>query len=260
MGKRMQTTATMRLVQLLLTFFTLVFMIMGLTMLVIGLWGVIELKMYLALSTSDYSQVPYVLIGTGVFMFASGIIGLCATWRNYAWLLQVFGVLTFMVFVSLLSAGICGFLYRSPLQESFRNGLESAIDDYTDRTEQDHYLDKLQSRLECCGTDNYTDWFEDGTNWSDSHGNSTLPWSCCNEDVHRELCEKRAKDHKPIRVDAANKTMYAEGCYSKVNKFLASNFAVIGGSALGFAFFQGFGVFLTCCLARMINMNKYEMV
>ncbi|XP_071949989.1 tetraspanin-7-like [Antedon mediterranea] len=260
MGKRMQTTATMTLVQLLLTFFTLVFMIMGLTMLVIGLWGVIELKMYLALSTSDYSKVPYALIGTGVFMFASGIIGLCATWRNYAWLLQVFGVLTFIVFVSLLSAGISGFLYRSPLQDSFREGLETAIEDYADKTEHDHYLDKLQSRLKCCGTNNYTDWIVDGTKWENMHGNTTLPWSCCNEEVHLERCQKGEKNHTPIEIDVANKTMYSEGCYSKVSGFLGNNMSVIGGSALGFAFFQVFGVFLTCCLARMINMNKYEMV
>jgi tetraspanin-7 len=49
-----------------------------------------------------------------------------------------------------------------------------------------------------------------------------------------------------------------QGCFSKVVEFLNGNIGLVGGSALGVAFFPLVGVILACCLAKNINKAKYE--
>ena len=70
-----------------------------------GIWSIFELKYYLELSKTDYSNLEYVLIGTGSFMIAAGIIGCCATVKNIAWLLQLVSHISiYIVLFPLLSA------------------------------------------------------------------------------------------------------------------------------------------------------------
>ncbi|XP_033637887.1 tetraspanin-7-like [Asterias rubens] len=256
MAKQMQTTAAMAIVKLLLTIFNLIFWLVGLSLLAVGIWGIFELKYYLELSKTDYSNVEYVLIGTGSFMIAAGIIGCCATVKNIAWLLQLYGVMVFVVFIALLAAGISGFVYKKPLQEGFKKGLKEHIDDYKGSSKvPDSYVDKLQEKLSCCGSQNYTDWMQ--SDWSQDHVNQ-VPSSCCNASVSEDICSKQ-QSAIPIKT---NGTLLAfnKGCYEKVASFLDNKMAIIGGSALGFAFFQIIGIVLAFGLAKLINTNKYEMM
>ena len=63
--------------------------IVGIALLGVGIWGVAELKYYLDLSETDYTSVPYTLIGVGSFMFVGGFFGCCALLKNISWLLRV---------------------------------------------------------------------------------------------------------------------------------------------------------------------------
>ncbi len=238
MAKQMQTTAAMAVVKLLLTIFNLIFWLVGLSLLAVGIWGIFELKYYLELSDTDYSNVEYVLIGTGSFMIAAGIIGCCATVKNIAWLLQLYGVMVFVIFIALLAAGISGFVYRGPLQEGFKKGLETHIEDYKGSSKvPDSYVDKLQEKLSCCGSQNYTDWMEPDTEWyKDLAHVGEVPASCCNASVSEDTCSKQ-QSAIPIKYNGTL-LAYNEGCYDKVASFLDNKMSIIGGSALGFAFFQ----------------------
>ncbi|XP_038050082.1 tetraspanin-7-like [Patiria miniata] len=261
MAKQMQTTAAMAVVKLLLTIFNLIFWLVGIALLAVGIWGIFELKYYLELSDTDYSNVEYVLIGTGSFMIAAGIIGCCATVKNIAWLLQLYGVMVFVIFVALLAAGISGFVYRNPLEEGFKKGLNSKLKTYEGRKDPpDSYIDKLQENLFCCGSKNFTDWLQPDISWSKTHPDlDEVPASCCNSTVDAEMCDS-AEGDIPVRTDNGTLLAYSEGCYEKVTGFLDNKMAIIGGSALGFAFFQLIGIVLAFGLAKLINTNKYEMM
>ncbi|XP_022093795.1 tetraspanin-7-like [Acanthaster planci] len=260
MPKQMQTTAAMAVVKLLLTIFNLIFWVVGIALLAVGIWGIFELKYYLELSDTDYSNVEYVLIGTGSFMIAAGIIGCCATVKNIAWLLQLYGVMVFVIFIALLAAGISGFVYRNRLEEGFRKGLDSKLKTYKSRDEPpDTYIDKLQKHLLCCGSRNYTDWLQADTEWFNTHPKDEVPDSCCNATVDKDECSQ-PEQAIPIRVDNGTLLAYREGCSEKVTAFLDNKMSIIGGSALGFAFFQLIGIILAFGLAKLINTNKYEMM
>jgi tetraspanin-7 len=49
-----------------------------------------------------------------------------------------------------------------------------------------------------------------------------------------------------------------QGCFHKVVDFLKGNIGLVGGSAVGVAFFPLVGEILACCLAKNINKAKYE--
>jgi tetraspanin-7 len=49
-----------------------------------------------------------------------------------------------------------------------------------------------------------------------------------------------------------------QGCFNKVVYFLNGNIGLVGGSAVGVAFFPLVGMILACCLAKNINKAKYE--
>jgi tetraspanin-7 len=63
-------------------------------------------------------------------------------------------------------------------------------------------------------------------------------------------------------IDEQKKTynclIMLQGCFIKVVDFLNGNIGLVGGSAVGVAFFPLVGVILACCLAKNINKAKYE--
>ncbi|XP_071478067.1 tetraspanin-7-like [Diadema antillarum] len=241
-------------------FLSVLTQVVGIALLALGIWGVIELKNYLALSDQDYSSVPYVLIGTGSFMIATGLIGCYAIMKNITWFLHLYTVMVFVVFIALFACGIAGFIFEKRLTASFQSGLSKHIKDFgSDNEGLDDYVDNLQESLFCCGATNYTDWLT-GTYWSQSH-TTTVPVSCCNRTVDEIVCQD-ANPGQGVMISNSNGTVYIfqEGCSAKVTSFLSSKMGIIAGSALAFGAFQLIGIVLSCCLAKMINANKYEMM
>jgi uncharacterized membrane protein len=49
-----------------------------------------------------------------------------------------------------------------------------------------------------------------------------------------------------------------QGCYAVVTNFLQAKLGIMAASAMGLAFFQLFGFFLTVCLANLLQKTKYE--
>lgn len=251
----------MAFVKLLLTIFNLIFWLTGLILLVVGIAVLVGLKDYLELSDTDFTNMPYILIGTGLFMIAAGIIGCCAVVKNLAWFLQLYGIMIIVVFVALLAAGIFGFFYRTKLQDGFHSGLKKSMANYDDSNKDDSHeaIDRVQSTLQCCGVDDYTTWLNPTSKWQQDHATEgeVAPGSCCNKTV-----EPQCDDLSAVPVKNSNGTLvvYEKGCYTKVATFLDNKLTMMSGVCIAFAFFQLIGVVLSFCLAKLINANKYEMV
>ncbi|XP_006820167.1 tetraspanin-7-like [Saccoglossus kowalevskii] len=162
-----------------------------------------------------------------------------------------YGILLFVVLIAELAAGISGLVYREPLQQGFHDGLSEAVNDYNkDGHESDTAaVDELQESLECCGVSNYKDW--NSTDFYLSGEPSAYPASCC---------DKEKAEDCVLAPSEGDVTVYTHGCYKKVASFMDKNMVIIGACAMGVAFFQVFGIILACCLANVINSNKYEMV
>ncbi|CAH1244426.1 TSPAN7 [Branchiostoma lanceolatum] len=249
MSKRMQTKPMVACLKTILMIFNFIFWATGILMLVVGIWGKLGMEKYLQLSTTNFTMAPYVLMGVGGFIVLLGFLGCYATAKGNTALLYIYSFFLFIIFVAELAAGISGFIFRGKLQAGFGDGLDKALEAYNPAQDKDQakLVDDLQSQLKCCGKERYSDWYKQP--WA--AGKNNVPLSCCkdqNKCVHEGLTNSTATD------------IYTVGCYKLVVSAIDSNLGIIGGSAVGIAFFQVIGMLFACCLARNINQHKYEMV
>lgn len=247
MGRRLQTVAAVTCMKTLLMVFNVIFWFTGIGILAAGIWMKVDLYKYMNLTTNDTSAIAYVLIGTGVVIILIGMLACCCTAKGVPVLLYLYSAFLMVVFVVELSAGISGYAYRTKLGAGFQEGLNKSLMNYARDIEIHLSVDRLQSTLKCCGKDKFQDWFL--TPWANK--TRSVPESCCK--VSRDTCRHTMLQPEPTDI-------YKSGCYSTVVNFVDGNIGAIGGAALGFAFFQLIGVFLSCCLAKHINKAKYEQV
>nr|CAD7425506.1 unnamed protein product [Timema monikensis] len=180
-----------------------------------------------------------------------------------------YGAFLMVIFIVELGAGVSIFAYREKLQEGFDKGLNQSLNNYDSHSDKSTdfdlmqstvstdfdlvrgavgtyfdlvrgavgtYFDLVRGALHCCGSHDYMDWKDTKL--------GHVPISCC---MNTTSCD--TDDVKQI---------YTEGCYDKVVNFLDANIGLVGGAALGVAFFPLVGVILSCCLAKNINKAKYE--
>lgn len=244
MGKRLQTVAAVTCMKTLLMLFNFAFWVTGIAILGVGIWMEVDLHKYLELTTNYYSATPYILIGTGAVIILIGSLACCCTAKGQPILLYLYSAFLMVIFVVELSAGISGYAYRTKLKTGFETGLNESVEEFGKNEKKTDALNILQSSLQCCGIQNYTDWYD--SPWS--NGTHSVPESCCK-------ARKCIHEHE---VDES--TIYTKGCFETVVAFLDTNMGNIGAAALGIGFFQLIGVILSCCLAKHINKAKYEPV
>ncbi|KAJ9580775.1 hypothetical protein L9F63_024047 [Diploptera punctata] len=197
---------------------------------------VVVLYRYMELSTEFSATAPYVLIGTGALIILVGSLACCCTVKGQPVLLYIYGAFLMVIFMLEVSAGISIYAYRGKLLEGFGKGLNQSLATYSTDAEKRKDFDVIQSTLQCCGSNGYQDWL---------NMDLDIPMSCC---IDYEHCEPNTNVSQ----------IYTQGCYNKVVDFLNANIGLVGGSALGVAFFPVVGVLLACCLAKNINKAKYE--
>lgn len=240
-GSTLHTSPVATCTKLLLTLFNIVFWLSGVAILGLGIWMKVELYMYMELTTVYCEYAPYVLIGIGCSIVVIGSLGCLCTIRGHSCLLYVFSIILMLVFIVESATAIAAFVYEKKLSDGFKSGLTEAMNQYKDNEEKMDAVDGIQSALKCCGSASYKDWYN--IEWSKKGKMDSVPHSCC----IKKGCDGSAVDE-----------IYQEGCFEKLSTFMQTNFLMIGGVAIGFAFLQLFGALLACCLAKNINRAKYE--
>ncbi|ESO86966.1 hypothetical protein LOTGIDRAFT_235163 [Lottia gigantea] len=142
-----------------------------------------------------YLIILYVLIVVGAIILIFGIVGLIGALTTNKGVLIVFVVM--ISFVSVMTAGgfVFGFIYREDLKDTIGRGeiiTHYIREKYTgERDRPTQIIDLMQSELNCCGGEHFTDYTQ--SNWmslasnSDNPDNSEsprkdqTPLSCCND-------------------------------------------------------------------------------
>ncbi|XP_035989757.1 tetraspanin-7 [Fundulus heteroclitus] len=245
---RMETKPLIFFLKMLLLLYSFIFWVTGVVLLSVGLWWKFMLGPYTLLISSSPPNAPYALVATGAAIILFGLFGCFAACRGRPWMLRLYAVLLALVFVTELVAGISGFVFRHEIKGTFLASYSDAVKWYNGFDERSQAVDGVQSRLRCCGVQNYTSWFS-----SAYFPNNGIPASCC---VSFLECSKADLKNATL---AAHK-VYRQGCYELVVSFIESNMGVIAGLTFGIAFSQVVGMSLACCLSHFITTNQYEMV
>lgn len=255
-SRRMKTSPMMACLKTLLTIFNFTFLVIGIGILVVGVLSRTRFMSYLELSTIDFSNAPWAMIAIGSFIFIVGVMGCCATLKGNICLLRTYGLLLAIIFICELAGAIMAIVFNSKVDSGFQDGMTIAIQNYS-QPDYKNAVDNAQKDLQCCGVDNYTDW------WTlQTYDVDTVPASCCS---NLTWCNDHIKsddnviDITPIKDDVTV-AVYDMGCHKKMFDMVNSNLTIIIGSMFGVAFFQVIGLILACCLASNINSNKYELV
>ncbi|KAL9964862.1 hypothetical protein ACROYT_G028563 [Oculina patagonica] len=239
----------MQCVRCMLFVFNGLFWLTGLGLLGVGIWARIQFSDYMNLSSHDYSTACYVLIGAGVIVTIIGFLGCCGALKEQGCMLKTFAVILGFLFLVELGGSITGYVFRHKIKSGFSEGLNSSLYHYKEDGFKQAW-DGLQLKLECCGSQNYTDWFY--KKWTtEEMENTSVPESCC----------AKTEANCNINVTSHPDTVYSKGCYNAAVTFFEDKLLIIGGVALGIAVFQLIGVALSCCLASNIqHSSKYELV
>jgi CD63 antigen len=229
-------------IKYLLFIFNLVFVVTGIVLLIVG--AVIQgvYKDYSFLLDDRFFSAPALLIAVGVIVFIVSFFGCCGAVKENHCMILTFSILLLLVFILELSGGIAGYVLRDRAHDFLSHRLNESMFSYNESTESQEFWYTMQTSMECCGNNNYTDW-------KDVFHNNSLPLSCC------------PRSHVVVDVDYCNTTskMYTVGCLEKFGTFVMNHAAVLGGAGIGIAFIQLLGVVLACLLARHIRTN-YENV
>ncbi|KAK2176073.1 hypothetical protein NP493_688g00014 [Ridgeia piscesae] len=217
-------------------------------MLSVGIAIKVRLHIYAELTSIYPSEATYVIIIIGAVIVVVGTMGCCCTAKGSSGPLYAYAVFLMLVFIVELSAAISLFVYRGKVKDSLEDGIKEAMDNYLEKESTRNAIDGIQSKLQCCGRYNYTDWF-------------TIHWEAANKtanSVPASCCIKKNCVHTNLTPN--DTSVYHQGCFDMVTTFTQKNFSVLGGVAIGFCFLQLFGSLFACCLARVINKAKYEQV
>ncbi|GIY65993.1 uncharacterized protein CDAR_454101 [Caerostris darwini] len=119
--------------------------------------------------------ITYLSMGVGTFLvlvsFVTNFVIMFPSTRNYGLLAIVFGcTLLFTIMFCII-----GFFYTPNVNGALRVGFRQIMKNYNARSQINIYINGIHTQLKCCGSDDYTSWFQ--TTWA--AGQIQVPESCC---------------------------------------------------------------------------------
>lgn len=179
------------------------------------------------------------MIFISICLMIVAITGCIGAFKESTMLVNIFGVLLFIVFSMELTAAVLAYLLHGQVSMMLVRTMNDAFMAYKENTYIASGIDFLQTNLECCGIDSPDDWsqvFEQKAN------KTVVPDSCCG------LMDK----------DERNECLqfYQYGCLPQLNFIIQKSAMLIASGALTVAFVQFLGVICAFMLAKTIRRTK----
>ncbi|XP_028824688.1 tetraspanin 36 [Denticeps clupeoides] len=190
-----------------------------------------------------YTLVPAVIIlAVAAVMLFIGLVGCCATLRESTVGLSFFFIIIMIIFAAEVAAFVFGFIYMNRIKGGLQVSMGSVFDKYDGQNTETRAVDYLQSQLQCCGINNYTDW--NNSSWSRTH-NNTVPTSCC-----KNVTGCVGQTEQPDLLNT-------EGCEHKLEKLLQDVLSYAMLVILGFAIVKFFGMLSVCVITCRNKRTGY---
>ncbi|XP_043381564.1 CD63 antigen isoform X2 [Chelonia mydas] len=153
--------------------------------------------------------------------------------------LSKFTGMLLIIFLIEIIVGISAYAYRAKLHDNLLRRFLKTLDKYNRESQVTKGIDHLQENFQCCGAQNYTDWF----NTTFGSLNSAVPNSCCK--MITKSCGMNLSN------DTAN--INQQGCIQKLKKWAEEHIALIGGVCISVGFAQLLGILFSYMLLRLLN-------
>ncbi|KAL1140487.1 hypothetical protein AAG570_000419, partial [Ranatra chinensis] len=223
----------------------ILFQITGIILICLGIVIKAAYEEYVPLLDDRFLSTPSLLIFSGSVIFFIAFFGCYGALKENQCMVFTFSVLLGAVFIMELTAGITGYILFDETSNILTDTLKKTMNNYGNITETTKLWDSIQNQFHCCGTKNFTEWYNILKKKED------LPVSCCANPVGAIGI---------MNCTGSSPYLNKSPCIDLLSAEIENNALSIGGTALGIAFFQLLGIVFACRLGRNIRNNSYESV
>ncbi|EDV26435.1 expressed hypothetical protein [Trichoplax adhaerens] len=237
-------------IKLLLFAFNVVFFIMGIALIVLGAVVKSTYGSVFTITNNALTSAPVIVIIIGCIIFLIAFFGCFGAIRESYCMITTFSIFMGIILIMEIVAAILGYVYRADVKKVLGSSFDKALHNYNNHNTSAtaKAFDFLQRTVKCCGSNNYTDWFD-----ARFDGNAiSVPDSCCK--TMSAGCGYDIGQNPNL-----NNIIYSMGCVNKLSQDVTNNLGIIGGVAIGIACIQIIGIVFACCLMRSIR-SGYEQV
>ncbi|KAJ1129163.1 hypothetical protein NDU88_007534 [Pleurodeles waltl] len=239
------------------------FSVLGLLILGVGIWGLIDKESLVWERIQHLGSDPMLFIVLlGLVMSVLSVTGSMGALRENACLLKFF-IIAVVVFVVLqVLAGIVLYSLSGQISKSLGVSLQLAIARYQDDADMKFIMDEIQLGLECCGVESYRDWkLNLYFNCSSPGANACgVPFSCCidplqNGTVANTQCGFGALGTEEM---VAQSFVYLGGCMSQLARWVSRNLGLLGTAAAVLLVLEILSLLLATRLLGDIDLIKSQ--
>lgn len=236
--KDVRLTCSEELLRLLFFVFTATFWAIGIVLIALGTHSIISVHDYEKFDVHYVTNVSGILIGTGVFIFIFGFLGCVGACYKKEWMLYLFSIIIVLLFCLEFSIGIYAIMNKGEAFQVLEKSMDHSLEHYLNDTSTKEVWDKVQRKLECCGSTGPSSWYN-------SLGEGNVTDSCCHSDVEYVGC---GTNHTV--------SIFQDGCVSQIDEVVSENMLVLSLLAIIFGMVHWFGVLAACCLGNVFK--EYE--
>lgn len=227
--------------------FNVIFWLLGCAVLGIGIWLQVSKGPYASVAPSfNFLSATVLCITAGVLILIIGFFGCCGAIMDNQCMLLTYFMLVVVIFMLEIVSSVLAFIYRIEIEVTVRNELLEGIKQSYPKPgsgEEEEGLVRgwgtVQSSLQCCGVDNYTDWYRIKAWPTDDK----VPIECCR---NMTTCKT---------TDPAD--WHSHGCYRELKNKLVDNLLIVGGVCLGVVVIQIFGMAAAMAMFCCLRADKY---
>lgn len=137
----------------------LVFTAIGLALLGLGLWGLINKESFAQERIGQLGTDPMlVFVMLGLLLSLLCLTGCVGALRENYCLLRIFSAMVLTMVAAQVLAAILAYSLQDRIVGVLRSGQLTAMVRYQDDLDMRFITDEIQTGLQCCGADNYRDW------------------------------------------------------------------------------------------------------
>ncbi|CAH1257036.1 CD81 [Branchiostoma lanceolatum] len=274
------------IIRVLLFIFNFVFWLVGLALLGIGIWLIVDpVSKGIQSVLSFYGIAVYIIIAAGAITTVVGFLGCCGACKESKCLLIMFSIFLGIIFAVEVAAGIVAIVQRGSLTslvtESFADILTKSAYLENAPIAVQAGVEAMQTGLQCCGLTATADWnfpaYAKGCSCSGTIAPG-LPPTVPVSNVTTALAPTAAPTTAPATTTSgvmgttvsttttttttvSTTTMdpdvcvgqYWQPCVVKLKPFLEDNFLLVGVAALVFSVVQIIGICFSCIVIKNAN-------
>ncbi|XP_071778903.1 tetraspanin-10 [Centroberyx gerrardi] len=239
----------------------LLFTVLGLLVLGLGLWGLINKESFAQEKIGSIGTDPMLIFVTlGLVLTVLCLSGCVGALRENCCLLRLFSAAVLVLITAQVLAAIVAYSLQGQIGDYLRSGMLAAMVRYQDDLDLRFITDEIQSGLQCCGAENYRDW-EINIYYNCSAPGVLacgVPATCCvdpleNGTVWNSQCGVGAQ---MLDEFSAQSVIFLGGCLGGISRWIEQHTGLIGTAGIIILGVQILTLFITTRLLDSIQWHK----